>query len=278
MEDPTDKLSEKENKDLNIKEWYDFIAIIADLAPGIHIGDKEATRRLIEMLDIHPGDHVLDVGSGPGITAALIVEKTGARVTGIDLSSQMVSKARRRAEKLGLSDRAVFQEGDVLALEFPDHTFDVVLFESLLTILPGDPGKALEEMVRVLKPGGRLGGNEATMDPGTLPDLDALLAKHPAIQRCFTAESLRKQFADAGLEITHMDEVQASQAPALDMKSALSEIGCGGLVTFFLVSYPKLVWKLISDSRFREAQRIDEQVTSLSKEYMGYALIACQKT
>ena len=262
---------------ITTREWYDFIAIVADLAPGIHAGDKLATKQLLKLLAVGPGDKVLDVGCGPGITAAMIIEETGAPVTGIDISPQMVSKARERAEKLGIADRADFQVKDVLSLDIPEHTFDVVLFESLLTILPGDPDTALAEMVRVLKPGGRIGGNEATMDITALPELESLFAQHPAIQRTYTQESLRDQFAAAGLENIFLEEVKESQAPVLDMKSALNEIGCGGLLSFFVVSYPKLVWKLLTDPRFREAYRIDEQVTSLSKQYMGYGLITGQK-
>jgi ubiquinone/menaquinone biosynthesis C-methylase UbiE len=130
-------------KEISTQEWYDFIAIAANLTMGIHVGDKQATKRLLEMLPIGPKDHILDAGSGPGITAALIAEETGARVTGVDLSPVMVSKARERARKLSISSRVKFQVGDILHLDFEDGAFDAVIFESLLTILPGDPGTAL---------------------------------------------------------------------------------------------------------------------------------------
>ncbi len=271
-----DTKSPRKTNSLTTQEWYDFIATVVDLAPGIHTGGKKATQQLLKLLAVESGDRVLDVGCGPGITAAMIVEETGASVTGIDISPQMVSKARDRAVKLGITDRVDFQVKDVLSLDFEESAFDVVLFESLLTILPGDPVTALSEMVRVLKPGGRIGGNEATIDMTALPELESLLAQHPAIQRAYTQESLRDQFQAAGLENIILEEIKESQAPALDMKSALNEIGCGGLIAFFVTSYPKLVWKLITDPRFREAQRIDEQVTSLSKQYMGYVLIIGQ--
>ena len=261
---------------LSTQEWYDMIAIAANLIPGIHAGERFATLQLLERLGIDAQDHVLDVGSGSGVTAALIAEKVGARVTGVDLSPGMVAKARQRAAKLGLADRIKFQVGDVLDLEFDEDTFDVVIFESLLTIMPGDPAAAIREMVRVLKPGGRIGGNEGTIDPGVLPELHDLYEKHPAIQRTYTADSLRKQFEDAGIEIQELVTEIKSQAPAFDLKSVLNDIGCGGLVSFFLTAYPKLVWKLISDRRFREANRVDEKITGLSKEHMGYALIVGQ--
>lgn len=267
----------KPGGNLTTQEWYDMVSIAANLVSGIHAGEKAATQQLLDLLKIEPQDYVLDIGSGPGVTAAVIAEQTGARVTGVDLSPGMVAKARQRAEKRNLAEKIKFQEGDVLNLEFEDNTFDVVLFESLLTILPGDPQRALAEMVRVLKPGGRIGGNEGIIDPGVRLEMDDLLEKHPAIQRIYTAEEFQNQFENAGIEIQDMVTATQSQLPGFDLKSALKEIGCGGLISFFITAYPQLVWKLITDRRFREANQIDEQVTRLSKQYMGYALIVGQK-
>jgi hypothetical protein len=132
-------------------------------------------------------------------------------------------------------------------------------------------------MVRVVKPGGKIGGNEAIVDPGALPGLESLMEQHPAIQRTYTAETLKHQFQDASLGNVILEAVSFSHAPEMDIKNAFQEIGCGGLLSFFFISYPKLVWKLIADRRFREAHRIDEQITRMSSEYMGYALIVGQK-
>lgn len=262
---------------ISTREWYDFISLVANFTSGIHTGGAPATQQLLEMIEINPGYQILDVGSGPGSTAVQIAEKTGARVSGIDLSPEMVSQARKRAQEMGLSDKVDFREGNVLALDFPDGSFEAVIFESLLTILPGDPGSALGEMIRVLKPGGVVAGNEATIDPGYLAELESLLEAHPAIQRAYTAESLQNQFEAAGLLDINMLEIKESPAPQLDLKTALQNIGCGGLLAFFFTSYPRLVWKLITNPGLRQAQKVDEQITKLSQEYMGYVLISGRK-
>jgi ubiquinone/menaquinone biosynthesis C-methylase UbiE len=262
---------------LSTQEWYDFIALVANLMPGIHTGDKAATRRLLEMLRIGPEKEILDIGTGSGITAALIAGEVGARVTGIDISPKMVSKARERAKRMGVSDRTHFQEASVLDLPFDDGSFDFVIFESLLTILPGDPGTALAEMVRVLRPGGHIGGNEATIAPAAYEEMQSLLVRHPAIQRTYTPDSLHQGFEAAGLQGIVMEVEPKCPAPSFDMSSMLQESGCGGMISFFLLSYPKLVWKLVSDPRFRQAQEVDAKITSLSKEYMGYVLITGRK-
>lgn len=259
------------------REWYDFVALVSGFGPTIHAGGEAATGRLIEMLDLSPDDHVLDVGAGPGVTATRIVREIGARVTGIDLSPAMVAKATARAERLGIADRCRFRVGDVAELPFEDGAFDAVIFESFLTVIPLAPDHTMAELVRVLRTGGRIGANEATVDLEKRREVEDLLAQHPATQRTYTPETLRAQFESAGLAVRDMKVVEASEAPSLDTSRMLKEAGCGGLLSFFLTAYPKLAWKLLTDARFRRAYRIDEEVTSRSKEYMGYALIVGQK-
>jgi SAM-dependent methyltransferase len=264
-------------KPVDTREWYDFVALITDVAPGLHPGGREATRTLLQTLQLEASDHVLDVGCGPGATAILIAREIGARVTGIDISEAMIAKARGRAQQEGLAEKVRFQVGNVLDLEFSDGTFDAVVLESLLTVIPGDPADALAEITRVLCPGGHVGGNEAILESPVSPEFESLLAEHPATQRTFTPETLRKQFEETGLLEIEVEVVPASEAPSLDISSAFGELGLGGLLSFFLRSYPRLLRKLLSDRRFRKAQQIDEQVTKLGEEYMGYALIVGRK-
>lgn len=262
---------------LSTQEWYDFVSLVAGLSPAIHAGEGAATLELVEKLHIKRGDHVLDVGCGIGTTAIMIADMTGARVTGIDLSPKMIEKARDSADRLGISDQVQFKIGNVLALDFNEAAFDVALFESVLTILPGDPVQALSEIHRVLKPGGRVGGNEASIDPAALEELEHLIEEHPALQRVYTAERLQEQFQEAGFVRVSLDEIQHSQAPAVDSPSALQGMGCGGMVSFFFLTYPRLIWRLLTDARIRKASMVDKQVTKLSKEHMGYLLMTGEK-
>ena len=84
-------------KPVGTREWYDFVALVAGVVPGLHPGGKPATRALLEMIPLDASDHVLDTGCGPGATATLIAHETGARVTGVDLSEEMIARARKRA-------------------------------------------------------------------------------------------------------------------------------------------------------------------------------------
>lgn len=103
-----------------------------------------------------PGERVVDVGSGGGIDsliAARMVGPTG-RVVGIDMTPAMLERARAAAAEAGI-DNVEFREAYMEALPVPDGWADVVISNGVLNLTP-DKRKALGEMFRVLRPGGRL--------------------------------------------------------------------------------------------------------------------------
>ncbi len=105
----------------------------------------------------HPlrdGGRVLDVGCGTGeITARLAEKFPGASLLGVDLEETPLDRARKRSGRFG--DRVAFHKDDALALSLPDAHFDLVVSRHVLQALPDAP-RATSEMVRVLKPKGRL--------------------------------------------------------------------------------------------------------------------------
>lgn len=123
--------------------------------------------RTYELMRIEPGARVLDAGCGPAsdtlALAALV--GPGGSVAGIDQDATMVAEADRRALAAGLGLIASHRCASVLSLPFDDETFEACRFERLFTYLP-DPGRALAEIARVTKRGGRIVGLES--DWGTL--------------------------------------------------------------------------------------------------------------
>jgi SAM-dependent methyltransferase len=263
---------EKETKPIGTREWYDFVGQMADILPAIHPGGQEATQTLLEMCGLDATSRVLDVGCGSGSTACTIAVDYGSHVYGIDISEVMIAKARERARRSGLMEKLEFRVADVFDLPFEDDWFDVVILESVLTPLPGDKKQALKEIVRVLRSGGKVGANEGIVDPGTPPEIMALLTEHPAFYGHFTPETLRDLFEGSGLEVLEIRE-----AKDIDIPQATKGIGLGGLLKFMIQVYPKLVLRLIRDERIRAARNIDDQLTKMSEEHMGYALIVGQK-
>lgn len=105
---------------------------------------------------LEPGKRVLDLGSGAGmdsLIAALMVGPEGS-VTGIDMTPEMIENARKGAAELGLSN-VTFVEGEAEALPFDDSSFDVVISNGVIDLIP-DKDAVLGEIYRVLAPGGRI--------------------------------------------------------------------------------------------------------------------------
>jgi ubiquinone/menaquinone biosynthesis C-methylase UbiE len=131
-----------------------------DLLIGLVTFGRERAfrRRIADLVRLHPGEAVLDVGCGTGTLAIVARERVGAPpgyVTGIDPSVQMIARARRKAERASLP--IDFQVGVIEHLSFLDQSFDVVLSTFMMHHLPDDlKRQGLAEIARVLKPGGRL--------------------------------------------------------------------------------------------------------------------------
>jgi ubiquinone/menaquinone biosynthesis C-methylase UbiE len=122
---------------------------------------------LADDLELRPGDRVLDVGCGPGRLSCVFAEQiapTGA-VDGIDASVEMIKRARSHARKRRVA--VTFQVAFAQDLPFPDATFDAVgCTLALHHVAQDDQRIAVEEMYRVLKPGGRLLIAEFHKGPG----------------------------------------------------------------------------------------------------------------
>jgi phosphatidylethanolamine/phosphatidyl-N-methylethanolamine N-methyltransferase len=123
--------------------WYDLW-----FGPTLHHGRLVA----IERMGIGPGDRLLEVGVGTGINARLYPRN--CLVTGIDLSSHMLEKARARVQRQGLRNIRLL-EMDAANLTFADDSFDIVYAPYVISVVP-DPVKVVREMRRVCRPGGKI--------------------------------------------------------------------------------------------------------------------------
>lgn len=135
--------------------------------------------RLLEAIAVRPGEQVLDVACGTGLVSLAAARATGARgtVLGTDLSQEMVDAARRRARLQGLH-QAHFQRMDAQHLDVPDAAFDVALCSLGLMYLT-QPEGALQEMWRVLRPGGRV-----AIAGASAPAADGLASSPSWKRRC----------------------------------------------------------------------------------------------
>jgi len=122
-----------------------------------------------EYAGIKEGDSVLDLGSGAGndvfVTRAIVGES--GSVTGLDFTDEMLAKAKRNNEKMGFSN-VDFVKGDIENIPLPDNTFDVVISNCVLNLVP-DKHRAYAEIKRILKPGGHFCISDIVLK-GELPD------------------------------------------------------------------------------------------------------------
>ncbi|MGS2761409.1 methyltransferase domain-containing protein [Sinomicrobium sp. M5D2P9] len=131
---------------------------------------KEGKRLVEEQMQIRPGDQILDVGCGTGDDTRRMAELTGkaGKVTGVDISENMVAMARTRHGGTGLPVEYVTASAD--KMPFKDASFNSCRMERVL-IHVENPGKVIDEIIRVTKPGGRV----TILDMET----DAIAIYHP---------------------------------------------------------------------------------------------------
>ena len=243
----------------------------------------EVTARLLALTTPAPGERVLELASGPGgmgLAAASRVAPDGEVVIS-DVAAEMVAIADERAAELGLANVST-RVLDIDAIDEPDASFDVVLCREGL-MFASDPGRALSEIRRVLRPGGRLGlavWGARERNPWLGVVFDAVNAEldrpvpPPGIPGPFAlgnAARLDSLLRDAGLQDVSVSELAVPlRADSFDewwrRTSALA-----GPLAAILASQPDPVADAIRD-RARAAAAAYE--TAAGIEFPGAALIA----
>jgi phosphatidylethanolamine/phosphatidyl-N-methylethanolamine N-methyltransferase len=134
-----------------VKAAYRRYARIYDVIFGAVL--QPGRRAVLEALKLKPGDRVLEVGVGTGISLPLYPRDV--RITGIDVSREMLEKARARVARAKLTNVDALLEMDAEAMAFPDASFDKVVAMYVVSVVP-QPAKLLEELHRVCRPHGEI--------------------------------------------------------------------------------------------------------------------------
>jgi ubiquinone/menaquinone biosynthesis C-methylase UbiE len=155
-----------------IRHHWDRRSSTFDDEPGHGLFSDEQRQAWLDLLTRLAGrapQRVLDVGCGTGFLS-LMLAALGHDVTGIDLSPQMIDRARRKAEQASL--QIDFRVGDAVAIGCPDKAYQLVVARHVIWTLP-DPQRGVAEWLRVLRPGGRL-----ILIEGKWADNEALARSH----------------------------------------------------------------------------------------------------
>jgi len=151
-------------------------------ARGRSADEIAAREEYLDLLRVRPGERVLDVGCGSGVVTRDIARRVapGGRAVGVDAGKEFLAIAATLAREAGLGETIEFHEGSALALPFADGTFDAAVAATALSHVR-DGERAIPEMARVVRAGGRVGVFDF--------DGDSLITSHPdrALTRRITA-------------------------------------------------------------------------------------------
>ncbi len=158
----------------------------------------------VAVAEVKAGETVLDLGSGGGLDVLLSARRVGpgGRAIGLDMTDDMLTLARRHAERAGVTN-AEFVKGTIEQIPLPDASVDVVISNCVIA-LSSDKPAVFGEIARVLRPGGRLGITDILTDA----ERAARAGSVECLGGALTAESYRKLLRDAGLsgvevQLTH---------------------------------------------------------------------------
>ena len=192
-------------------------------ARGRSTGYLGVVRNLIAEIHLHPGETILDVGCGSGVLDRWLARHTGGahRITAVDIHRTLLREAAALATKEGLAEHIEFREGNAEVLPFGDNSFDVTMSATVMELL--DAERMLREMVRVTRPGGRVGVVVRAIDMQSFVNVPvrtelkmkiAALPNGLAGARGCADGSLYQRFRNAGLQNVQMLPQLATYAGA----------------------------------------------------------------
>ena len=226
------------------------------LLEDFHTMGRIATAQLADLVEITPGDEVLDAGSGIGGTARYLAGRSRCHVVAVDLTEEYCATARWLNQLAGLDDRISVRQGSVTDLPFEDAAF-TLMFSQHVQMNVADKALLYQEARRVLVSGGRLALWDIVAGGGGEPDFPVPWADRPDYSHLTTADGLRTAIGTSGFEIEQWNDLTDQSAAMMQTLLTLppSPIGLQAFVPNFAVKATNLTAAL-ADGRLRTIQGI----------------------
>ena len=199
---------------------------VDDLAPvdEFHIRGREATVELAGLAQLSPGMRILDVGSGLGGSSRYLAAYHGARVTGVDVTPEYCEVAAELSRCVGLDGQTDFHCCSAVETPFENDSFDLAWTQHVQMNIEDKQG-LYSEILRVLRPGGRLVFHDILAGPGGEPHFPVHWAEEPSMSFLIDPDALRALLRDIGFDVVDWrDTTKISQEWFL---SALEQRGDG---------------------------------------------------
>ena len=179
----------------------------------LHPGGLKLTERLAEVTLLKPGLEIVEIGCGTGVTSAFLALHYGCSVTGVDISHTQVASAREKAGNENPVGSARFITADSRRLPFPADRFDAGFSECSISMIRHKT-EALEEIRRVLKPGGRVtiadlirkDDKVIKTSERALPVSNDSFASFPCVENAESIDEYIKLFNDAGFHNVYVED------------------------------------------------------------------------
>ena len=245
---------------------FDFMANTIGIKV-LHPGGFAATDQLCSLTHLSKNSHVLDLACGAGTTSFFIANKYNCKITGIDISNQLINAAKSTLKRNKREKNIEFQLIDALKMSFPDNSFDAVIAQAFLVLIDNKE-KALEEIYRVLKPGGYFGSLELSwFKTPSKSAYNELLNKTCTtfIPRTVKFEEWEKLFISK--KFNHLKTIK-NPMPSGMMQMLHAE----GLLNFV-----KIMAKMMTNSKNRKRMMDVQNAFGKYNGYIGYGIYCLQK-
>ncbi len=246
---------------------FDFMAKYVGLSV-LHPGGFRATLKLANECEVNKDTSVVDIACGKGTTSVLLAEEYGCKVTGIDMSHDLIDYATELARKKGLDSRVNFRVGDAMDLPFNDGEFDFAISQAILVLVP-DKKRAIKEAYRVIKPGGRAGWIELSWKEDPPEDFMRKVSNELCaycMTNVSTYEGWERLFKESGIGNL---ELQRYSLDMGGMKTMLADEG--------IRSTLRIMFRYATRSKMRRRMKSLSQFFQDNPRYFGYGIYVARK-